>query len=221
MTKNDSLKLTIIDYGSSNLYSVINACKTFGIAPTVSNNHDIIVKSDALILPGVGAFNEAMSNLKELGLIKPIKDFINSGKPFMGICLGLHLLFENSEEFGETEGLGVVKGSIKKFPSDIGQNLKVPQIAWNKIDSTNNGNWEKSPLHSINDGEFMYFVHSFYADAKDPEVVLTKTTYNGINYCSSILKRNIFATQFHPEKSGDLGLEIYKNWFNNIKTTNT
>lgn len=216
MKKNDSIKLTIIDYGSSNLYSVINACKTFGIEAEVSSDHDIILNSDAVILPGVGAFNEAMSNLKDLGLIEPIKEFINSGKPFMGICLGLHLLFERSEEFGNTEGLGVVKGSIKKFPYNIDQNLKVPQIAWNTINSTNNGNWERSPLSTIDKEAYMYFVHSFYADAEDSEVVLTETKYNDVTYCSSILKNNIFATQFHPEKSGDLGLEIYKNWFSNI-----
>ncbi|MEW7289530.1 imidazole glycerol phosphate synthase subunit HisH [Aquimarina sp. 2304DJ70-9] len=216
MKKKDDFKLTIIDYGSSNLYSVINACKTFGIDPVVSNDHAIIKSSDAVILPGVGAFNEAMSSLEKLDLIEPIKEFVHSGKPFMGICLGLHLLFERSEEFGDTKGLGLVKGSIKKFPSDKEQNLKVPQIAWNKINSVNNNNWEKSPFATIQEGTFMYFVHSFYADAEDPEVILSETEYNNVTYCSSILKNNIFATQFHPEKSGDLGLEIYKNWFSNI-----
>lgn len=217
MKENSNLKLTIIDYGSSNLYSVINACKTFGIDPIVSSDHSIIENSDAVILPGVGAFNEAMANLEKLGLIETIKNYIKSGKPFMGICLGLHLLFERSEEFGDTEGLGIIKGSIKKFPSDINQNLKVPQIAWNTIQGSNNGNWEKSPLNSIDQGTFMYFVHSFYVDAEDTEVILSQTTYNSVTYCSSILKNSIFATQFHPEKSGNLGLEIYKNWFNNIK----
>ncbi|TPN87880.1 imidazole glycerol phosphate synthase subunit HisH [Aquimarina algicola] len=216
MKNKDNFKLTIIDYGSSNLYSVINACKTFGIEPEVSSDHNTIKNADAVILPGVGAFNEAMSNLQRLGLIEPIKEFAQSGKPFMGICLGLHLLFERSAEFGNTEGLGLIKGSIKKFPSNMEQNFKVPQIGWNLINKADNNNWEKSPFSTIKEGAFMYFVHSFYADAEDPEVILSKTKFNDVTYCSSILKNNIFATQFHPEKSGDLGLEIYKNWFSNI-----
>lgn len=214
MKNTKDIKLVIVDYGSSNLYSVVNACKYFDIEPVVSNENEVINAADGIILPGVGAFQKAMDNLRSLDLIDTLKTFIDSGKPFMGICLGLQLLFEKSEEFGATEGLGCIKGTIRKFPTDLESNFKVPQIGWNKIQNPLNGNWENSPLNTIDDGEFMYFVHSYYADIEDMDAILTETIYNDIKYCSSLQKGNIFATQFHPEKSGVKGLEIYKNWFN-------
>ncbi len=217
MNNATNMKLIIVDYGSSNLFSVINACNYFGYKANVTSDPDIIKNADAVILPGVGAFQMAMKRLEKLNLISPLKEIIESGKPFMGICLGLQLLFEKSEEFGATNGLGYIKGTIRKFPSDLNKNFKVPQIGWNSITNPDNGNWEKSPLKTLRSrGEFMYFVHSYYADIEERKAILSLTTYNEVNYCSSLQKENIFAAQFHPEKSGKKGLEIYKNWFNSF-----
>jgi glutamine amidotransferase len=139
---------------------------------------------------------------------------VAAGKPFMGICLGLQLLFTESEEFGVSKGLNLVEGVIRKFSNKDanGDVLKVPQIAWNQIRPAEANAWASSPLHSCTDGSYMYFVHSFYAQPASQEAVLSVTDYGGLNYCSSIIKENIFACQFHPEKSGLPGIDIYKNW---------
>ena len=149
-----------------------------------------------------------MINLKNQNLIVAIKDFINTGKPFMGICLGFQLLFSFSEEFGIHKGLNIIKGDVKKFDN---LTKKVPQIGWNKIYKLNK-DWGDSPLKKTLNNEYMYFVHSYYVRPYDKDLILTNTNYSGLEYCSSIQKGNIFATQFHPEKSGVKGLEIYKNW---------
>ncbi len=205
-------KITIIDYQLGNLFSVKQACDTIGLTATVSSSKKDIEHSDALILPGVGAFQEAMKNLESFDLIAPIIESVNSGKPIFGICLGLQLLFSESEEFGSGRGLDLISGVIKKFPSSNGERkIKVPQIAWNQIVKYNQS-WEESPLKEVKDREFMYFVHSYYVQPLSDSCVLTHTDYDGIEYCSSILENNIFATQFHPEKSSEKGLSIYKNW---------
>ncbi len=211
-------KVVIIDYHLGNLFSVKQACDTVGIDAVISSDKHEIACADALILPGVGAFIEAMKNLNDLNLIQPIKDAVSSGKPLFGICLGLQLLFTKSEEFGSGTGLDLIPGVIRKFPAEFkGVSLKVPQIQWNKINSYENS-WEDTALSEISEGEFMYFVHSYYVDPAEETGVLTKTNYGGLEYCSSILKNNIFAVQFHPEKSADKGLSIYKNWaiINNV-----
>lgn len=207
-------KVVIIDYQLGNLFSVNQALENIGLNAIISSNPADINLADALVLPGVGAFGDAMNNLKKMGLIEPLKKFIAEGKPFLGICLGLQLLFSDSEEFGSSEGLNIIAGTVKKFPNqEINhKKLKVPQIAWNSIHHPNNKSWKDTPLENIKEGENFYFVHSFYVEPKDKECVLTNTTYGSINYTSSILKDNIFACQFHPEKSADKGLEIYKNW---------
>jgi len=210
------IKLVIIDYELSNLYSVTGACKLLGYNPLVTTNNKELENADAVLLPGVGAFEEAMNNLRSRGFIDSVQKFIQSGKPFMGVCLGLQLLFEESEEFGIHQGLGLVKGKVKKFTANKQQNIKVPQIAWNTI-SPNNSNWNQTPLNSISSNSYMYFVHSFYVEPIDADDILSVTEYGEVEYCSSILKGNIFATQFHPEKSGELGLGIYNNWLTNIK----
>ncbi len=214
------MKLVIVDYNLSNLFSVQHAFECLGYTPLVTSNKKDINDADALILPGVGAFAAAMENLHQLDLVEPIKDFVASGKDFMGVCLGMQLLFSESEEFGLTKGFDFIKGSIKKFPviTATNEKLKVPHVCWNKIYGPDNGvNWKKSPLRGIKEGAYMYFVHSFYADSEEGSSVLTKTTYGDIEYCSSVLKNNVFATQFHPEKSGEEGLNIYKNWLECIK----
>ena len=203
----ETKKVVIIDYQLSNLFSVYHACKQIGLDPVITSDKKEILQAEFLILPGVGAFGDAMNNLHKLDLVSPIHEYVATGKPFMGVCLGLQLLFTESEEFGNHKGLNLVEGIVKKFPS----HLKVPQIGWNKIQKASQ-TWENTPLHSQNEGNFMYFVHSFYVEPINQADILTETNYCGVNYCSSVKKNNIFATQFHPEKSAKKGLEIYKNW---------
>jgi glutamine amidotransferase len=165
-------------------------------------------------LPGVGAFKDAMENLTILGLKEPIKQFIKSGKPFLGICLGLQLLFTESEEFGSSKGLDVISGKVKRFSNrtDSDELQKVPQINWNTINKVSMAGWQNTPLMHLEDKQDMYFVHSFYVEPADEQICLTKTTYGELTYVSSILKDNIFACQFHPEKSAEEGLKIYRTW---------
>ncbi len=212
LTKNKNLKVVIIDYELGNLFSVNQALQSIGVLPIISKNATDILTADAIILPGVGAFGDAMNNLDSLGLIEPIKEFIKSGKPFLGICLGLQLLFSKSEEFGSQNGLNIIQGLVKKFDSMNTLNqIKVPQISWNKVQFVDQNLKLNSPMLNTNNNEYFYFVHSFYV-VPDERVTLTQTEYGGILYTSSILKNNIFACQFHPEKSGQEGLNIYKNW---------
>lgn len=205
----DMKKVTIIDYQLGNLFSVKQACEVIGVAAKVSDKPKDIIESDALILPGVGAFKEAVDQLKSLGLFEVIIDEVKKGKPLMGICLGLQLLFTKSEEFGETEGLNLIPGVINKFDSQSG--MKVPHVGWNHVMKANQ-TWENTPLESLDFEDYMYFVHSYYVVPEDEECILTNTQYLGTEFCSSIKKSNIFATQFHPEKSAEKGLSIYRNW---------
>lgn len=210
-------EVVIIDYNAGNLFSVEHACLQVGLNTVVSSDKKVLEDAKAIILPGVGAFSDAMNNLKKLDLISPLKDKVNSGTPLLGVCLGLQLLFTESEEFGNHKGLDLVEGSILRFPNENnGNNIKVPQIGWNKIYFKDRSNWDKSPLQEIPEGEFMYFVHSYYANPSNKDEIATLTEYEGVEYCSSILKNNIFATQFHPEKSAKWGIEMYKNWANSI-----
>ena len=202
-------KVSIIDYEGGNLFSVIQACKSVGLNASITSDYNEILKSDGLILPGVGSFPYAMKMLKKKDLINPIKDFISSNKPFMGICLGFQLLFSQSEEFENCNGLDIVKGAVRKFDFKD-KIIKVPQIGWNKI--YNEDGWKNSSLENIKQLEYMYFVHSYYVVPEDKNNILSYTKYENFEYCSSIIKNNIFATQFHPEKSGTEGMKIYKKW---------
>lgn len=160
----------------------------------------------------MGAFGDAMKNLKNFDLVDLIGDFIISGRPFMGVCLGMQLLFSQSEEFGIHQGLDIIKGKVKKFSSNS-KKIKVPQIGWNKILQSENGKlWSNSPFRRIQDGEFMYFVHSFYVIPENTDVTLSETVYEDIRYCSACFSDNVFATQFHPEKSAQEGIKIYRDW---------
>jgi glutamine amidotransferase len=210
---NHKILVAIVDYKIGNLFSVQNALKHLELDSVITSDAEEIRKADALILPGVGAFGDAMNNLKGLGLIKPIKEFVDSGKPFMGICLGLQLLFSESEEFGTNKGLDIIKGNVVKFKqSGFNHNFtKVPQISWNQIYSKNIY-WDATELKGIQNGEYMYFVHSFYVVPENPSHVLSVTYYEGFEYCSSIKMNNVFACQFHPEKSGRKGMRILKNF---------
>jgi|TARA_B100001964_G_C14089791_1_gene534275 glutamine amidotransferase len=207
--------IAIIDYQMSNLFSVKNALEYLGIDSEITSDVTKIMAAKGAILPGVGAFAEAMKHLKTLDLIQPIKDFINSGKPFMGICLGFHLLFTESEEFGVTRGMDILQGKVESFSKHV-KSKKIPHIGWNRILTNNDVLKEDSfinPLKDINSDEYMYFVHSFYVDPDNKDIIATETEYDSFTFCSSVLKGNVFASQFHPEKSGTSGLKILKNYF--------
>lgn len=210
------LNIAIVDYQLGNLFSVKRACEKIGCSPLVTSSPDDIYRADAIILPGVGAFKAAMDNMESTGLKHACIEFVKKGKPLMGVCLGMQLLFDSSEEFEYCNGLGIINGTVKKFAADREKNVKVPQIAWNTISSPTSGNWETSPFSGLKQNEFMYFVHSFYGVPSDANVVLSETIYHNTTYCSSIQADNVFATQFHPEKSGEKGVLIYKNWIEQI-----
>jgi glutamine amidotransferase len=212
-------KIVILDYGLGNLFSVQHVCKYLGYETLVTKDRKDLEDADAVILPGVGAFGDAIQSIRSLDLEAPLKDFIEGGKPFMGVCLGMQLLFSESEEFGNNKGLNIIQGRIKKFPSanPAGKKIRVPQISWNNISEVSGGvPWGSSPLSSIESGSSMYFVHSYYAEPSESSVILSQTEYEGITYCSSIKHRNVFAAQFHPEKSAAQGIEIYKNWLSEV-----
>lgn len=207
-------KLTvIIDYNLGNLFSVKHACDYVGLKTVTSNDLDTILKADAFILPGVGAFGEAMRNIEQLNIREAIMERVQTGVPLLGVCLGLQLLFEESEEFGHQKGLGLLKGKVQKLPSILpnGEKFKVPQIAWNKVYQRSIP-WQGTILDSVDSEEYFYFVHSFYVLPADETEILCTTRYGGIEYCSGVMKNNIIAVQFHPEKSGEKGISIYRNW---------
>jgi imidazole glycerol-phosphate synthase subunit HisH len=203
--------VAIIDYQMSNLHSVQAACDKVGLSSTITIDAEQILSARAAILPGVGAFGKAMIHLTESGLDKSITRFVETGKPFIGICLGLQLLFERSEEFGNHQGLGLIKGAVRKFcfNNAVGTKYPVPQVGWNRVQQ-NGSSWKDSLLCENQSGDFMYFVHSYYVQPDEENVVLARTTYGDQQYCSAIQKENLFATQFHPEKSGGVGMKIYE-----------
>jgi glutamine amidotransferase len=197
--------IAIIDYGMGNLRSVSKAFEAVGHQAIVTRDAATMQNASHVVLPGVGAFGDCMSNLKQYGLIEPIKAAIQSGKPFLGICLGFQLLFTESEEFGRHDGLDILPGKVRPFSRD--QALKVPHMGWNQIAI-------QSPcpvFKGVADGSHWYFVHSFFVDPQDKQIIATTTTY-GISFTSSIWKDNVVACQFHPEKSQAVGLQLIKNF---------
>ena len=202
--------IKIIDYGMGNLKSVDKAFKKLGYQVEVVTDSRNLEDATGVVLPGVGAFKDAMNNLKEAGFINPLTKLIKEGRPFLGICLGLQLLFSSSQEFGTTEGLDIISGQVKKFPADLG--YKIPHIGWNNIK-------QKKDIElytNIEDESYQYFVHSYYVVPDDKEVIATTTDY-GIEFVSSIAKDNIYAVQFHPEKSSEVGLQILDNFAKSAK----
>lgn len=197
--------IAIIDYGAGNLQSVKKALDFIGAENVITDNPETINACDRILLPGVGSFGDAMNSMNEKGLVETVKQNALSGKPFLGICLGLQLLFEESEESPGIKGLGILKGKIKRFSNDM--NLKIPHIGWNSLSIKQNDTIFKD----IPENSYVYFVHSYYLHAEDENDVATVTNY-GIDFHSAVGKGNIFATQFHPEKSGDVGLKILKNF---------
>ncbi len=208
------MKAVIIDYEICNMFSVKQACENVGFSASISSSAKEIQDADVVILPGVGAFGDAMNSLRRLQLIQPIKEVIASGKLFIGICLGLQLLMEESEEFGTHEGLRIIPGRVRKFRevSDpkTGKSLKVPHMGWNQIKAAGN-NWTDTPLNGISDGEFFYFIHSYFIEPKTKDHVLASTEYGNQSFCSAIRSKNVYAFQFHPERSGAMGIQMYRN----------
>jgi imidazole glycerol-phosphate synthase subunit HisH len=196
--------ITVVDFGAGNLRSVQRALEATGQNARVVCTVPEIEAAQALILPGVGSSNDAMKALHKLGLVEPLRVYAASGRPFLGVCLGLQLLYEWSEEGGGVECLGLLPGTIRRFPRVPG--LKVPQIGWNAVEITA----EHPLLHGIPSGTYFYFVHSYYAEP-DPAVTLGQAEH-GVPFAAIVGSQNVLATQFHPEKSADLGLRIYSNF---------
>ncbi len=197
--------IALVDYGMGNLQSVRKALQRVGGQVRIVKKPDEMLSADQLVLPGVGAFADCMQNLKKQGLIDPIRQFIRRGKPFLGICLGYQALFERSQEGNKTDGLGIFQGSVVRFPDT---KFKVPQIGWNQIEIQK----QACPLlREVRDGSYLYFVHSYFPEPSDSTLVCARTEY-GVRFASMIWAGNIFACQFHPEKSQAVGLKILENF---------
>nr|WP_178631525.1 imidazole glycerol phosphate synthase subunit HisH [uncultured Mediterraneibacter sp.] len=197
--------IAIIDYDAGNIKSVEKALIALGQEVVITSDKEEILKADKVILPGVGAFGDAMENLKRTGLDQVVKEVAQRGIPFLGICLGLQLLFESSDEAPGVEGLGILKGKILRIPDQEG--LKIPHMGWNSLHLENNGRLFKG----IEENAYVYFVHSYYLKAEDEQIVKASTEYS-THIHASVEQGNVFACQFHPEKSSDVGLKILKNF---------
>jgi len=195
--------ITIVDYGASNLRSVVNAVSRLGYESRITSAPGDIINAQAIILPGVGAAGNAMSNLGKLGLVEPIRRFIDNDKPFLGICLGLQVLFSGTEEDGWQECLDVIPGRVRRFlPGE-----KIPHMGWNQVKQR----ISHPVFKDVPDEANFYFVHSYYVDSEDKSVIAGETDY-GISFCSVIARKNLVATQFHPERSGEVGLKVFNNF---------
>ncbi|MDD5796407.1 MAG: imidazole glycerol phosphate synthase subunit HisH [Oscillospiraceae bacterium] len=203
--------IAIIDYGAGNIQSVYKALKFIDCDAVVTKNPDEILKADGAILPGVGSFGDTMDTMQKYGIKDTVIKYTQSGKPFLGICLGLQLLFPKSEESVGAEGLSILQGEIKKIPNNSGE-LKIPHIGWNNLNIKKHDGLFKG----IDGSPYVYFVHSYYLDAQDKDIVSSQTNY-GVLIDASVQKDNVFATQFHPEKSGDVGLKMLRNFADIVK----
>lgn len=198
--------VAVIDYGVGNLFSLLSSLKAIGADAVITNNIETIKNADRIILPGVGAFEDAAKKLFDSGLHNILIDEVKKGKPVMGICLGMQLLFERSFEYGEHKGLGLIKGDILPFEGKIDKTLKIPQIGWNALKITK----KDCPLWKyINEGDYVYFVHSYFAELSD---ATASSSEYGIEFTAAVSKGNVFGCQFHPEKSGDVGLNILRGF---------
>jgi glutamine amidotransferase len=213
----DSKKYILIDYGSNNLFSVKRMLNSLGIKVDISSDPDVIIKADKIILPGVGAFAMAMEKLQSLHIDDAIKEVVSSGKPLLGICLGMQLLFSESEEFGLHKGLDVIPGKVKRFRDpEPGKLFKIPQMNWNAISPKEDRSWNNSLLHKINPGSSFYFVHSFVCEPDSKETFIAETHYGRNHFCSVANKDNTWGCQFHPEKSSLNGIQLFKNFIEKI-----
>jgi glutamine amidotransferase len=212
-------QVAIVDYSLGNLYSVKHACLHVGLNAEITSSKQDVLNADAVIVPGVGAFGDAMAALHRLDLVGVLRDIAASAKPLVGICLGVQLLMTESYEFGRHKGLGIIEGPVVRFdkPRKGERTLKVPQIGWNRVrkfapaGSAVEDPWAGTLFGRTRDDEYMYFVHSYIIQPQDPRVILSTSRYGHIEFCSSVGLGNVFACQFHPERSGNPGLEIYRN----------
>ena len=195
--------IAVIDYGAGNLRSVVNAIGRLGCQPKITRAPDELLNAEAVILPGVGAAADTMTNLEKLGLVSSIRRFIAEGRPFFGVCIGLQILFTSTEEGGGQECLGIIPGVVRRLPPG----LKIPHMGWNQVRQK----FAHPVFSGIADEANFYFVHSYYAAPDDRSLVAGETEY-GISICSVIARGNLVATQFHPEKSGEVGLKVYDNF---------
>ncbi len=199
--------IAVVDYGAGNLGSVDKALRYLGLPATVTSDPEVVVRRKAVILPGVGALAHCMEGLRQAGLIEPVLEVIAAGRPFLGICIGMQMLFDESEEGGRTPGLGIVTGRVKRFDFPPDDERKVPHMGWNAIETQRD-----CPLFAgVPDGAMAYFVHSYYCVPADASVTVATTNY-GAPFCSALMRGNVMATQFHPEKSGAVGLQVLRNF---------
>jgi glutamine amidotransferase len=197
--------IAIIDYQMGNLRSVQKAFESLGTEAVITSDATVLQQADKVVLPGVGAFEDAIKELRNRVLVSPIHDLVASGKPFLGICIGLQLLFDVSYEGGEFEGLGIIAGAVQRF--EIAPEFKVPHMGWNQVNIE-----QASPiLQGIDNNTYFYFVHSYYVVPSDPSVISLTSDYDG-TFCAGICRGNLFATQFHPEKSQRAGLKLLQNF---------
>jgi len=213
-------RVVIVDYGVGNLYSVKNACEQVGITATISSSPTEIAGARGLVLPGIGAFGDAMATLRRMDLVAPLKDAVAAGTPLMGICLGLQLLMTEGYEHGTHRGLGLIDGTVVHLgrPTKGGEVLKVPHVSWTHVEQCGRS-WRGTGLDGIPDGSYMYFVHSYRVQPADASVVLSQSRYGDVEFCSSVQAGAVFACQFHPERSTRLGLQIYENFRRTIRKT--
>lgn len=204
--------IAIVDYGMGNLRSVEKGIARSGAATLVTSDPAQILAARGVVLPGVGAFGACMDNLARYGLTDTIRRVVDSGRPFLGICLGLQLLFEESEEFGPVAGLGILRGRVVRFAGPALEGLKIPQMGWNRLRVRR----PVAELAGLGDEPFVYFVHSYYAVPDDPGLVVASTDY-GVEFAAAISWRNVFACQFHPEKSQAVGLRILENFVGRVR----
>lgn len=204
--------IAVLNYGIGNVKSICSAVEKVGCHALLTHDKSEILKANGLIIPGVGAFSHGMEKLSEYDLISFIQDYAISGKPLMGICLGMQMLFSQSAEFGVTKGLGLIEGNVEKLSHPAGENIKLPHVSWNSLLKHDGISWDGTILDSISELKDMYFVHSYAAAPSNPDHILALTNYRDINFCSSTKKGNIYGCQFHPEKSSIDGLKIISNF---------
>jgi imidazole glycerol-phosphate synthase subunit HisH len=214
-------QVAIIDYHMGNLFSVQRACEWAGLEGIITSDPRQVERADAVILPGVGAFGAAMEALNRTGVSQAIRDYVAAGRPFVGICLGIQLLMSESCEFGAHRGLGIIPGRVLSFRSSLDADnlVKIPQMQWNRIQAPRgHPTWEGTLLNGLPGGTFMYFVHSYYVVPDDSSMMIAKTSYAGREFCSALQLKNVFACQFHPERSGPAGLHIYQSLADRLRS---
>lgn len=202
--------IAVLDYGIGNIRSICSAMEFIGVTPILTNDKDTLTKADGIVIPGVGAFDAGMTKLKEIDAVSFLQDVSQTNKPMLGICLGMQLLFDESDENGQFSGLGLVSGTVNKL--GVNEGTRLPHIAWNEIAPPVGFDWEGSILKGLSSTEEMYFVHTYAARPAFEAHVLSVTEYGGGKFCSAVKKDNIYGCQFHPEKSAEKGLGILRNF---------